>query len=611
MSSIIAIVTSFIIILFRNHHQFQCAQNSLPLCFSGLWTFFTYFVSFALCGISHALLNYSSYKHLVWLWTLNMSWDLTFGVISKKHLLLEAYCLWFLALFRLYMLHISCADILDYPLNVLPQSIVCLETISLLALKMHYSSSCFLESPYMISLPKLLLYRWHAPQHLPVWADLSTYSSRSQAIVKSASFATKSQSIPKSWWWFGFDAICCTVHIYRSTHLLQAIPVKDLLVLQLAQLLGPTALVTEGWCCADLNAESPLRLQACLLNLICHVPGHMISSSEAALTMDQRSALHFAAEAGSAVATAVLLGGASKEFGPQGHKESTADVTFRDCPPSVVSFHNHLHTQGQTSLQSRQVAATEYHWTEKWHFVSLRSILFRCQDMQRLEAVTDRGETPLARAAARGHGAVVRAPSVHWAKASAAGGLRHTWQYALITWQPLQAMFSVVSCACDRFSCCCKLDQRWSMQTALVRCAGVPGMGRGRCADRLCMWWLCRAPGCPLPCVSETWSSGPAIPCEFPHNSWRLIPICASSRDCATLIFRLSVPLSFWSLHFFALSWAINQLQPFGSKNQRECRGSHSGEQGAIWPKQWCFGKKILVVRCCSFNAFCASSNPS
>lgn len=91
----------------------------------------------------------------------------------------------------------------------------------------------------------------------------------------------------------------------------------------------------------------------------------MISSSEAALTMDQRSALHFAAEAGSAVATAVLLGGASKEFGPQGHKESTADVTFRDCPPSVVSFHNHLHTQGQTSLQSRQVAATEYHWTEK------------------------------------------------------------------------------------------------------------------------------------------------------------------------------------------------------------------------------------------------------
>ena len=38
---------------------------------------------------------------------------------------------------------------------------------------------------------------------------------------------------------------------------------------------------------------------------------------------------------------------------------------------------------------------------------------FRCQDMQRLEAVTDRGETPLARAAARGHGAVVRAPSVH------------------------------------------------------------------------------------------------------------------------------------------------------------------------------------------------------
>ena len=29
------------------------------------------------------------------------------------------------------------------------------------------------------------------------------------------------------------------------------------------------------------------------------------------------------------------------------------------------------------------------------------------EDLQRLEAVTDRGETPLARAAARGHGAVV------------------------------------------------------------------------------------------------------------------------------------------------------------------------------------------------------------
>lgn len=36
---------------------------------------------------------------------------------------------------------------------------------------------------------------------------------------------------------------------------------------------------------------------------------------EAALTVDQRSALHFAAESGAAVATAVLLGGASKEFG--------------------------------------------------------------------------------------------------------------------------------------------------------------------------------------------------------------------------------------------------------------------------------------------------------
>ncbi len=33
--------------------------------------------------------------------------------------------------------------------------------------------------------------------------------------------------------------------------------------------------------------------------------------------MDQRSVLHFAAEAGSAVATAVLLGPASKEFGSQ------------------------------------------------------------------------------------------------------------------------------------------------------------------------------------------------------------------------------------------------------------------------------------------------------
>lgn len=30
------------------------------------------------------------------------------------------------------------------------------------------------------------------------------------------------------------------------------------------------------------------------------------------------------------------------------------------------------------------------------------------QDRRNLEAVTDRGETPLARAAARGHGAVVR-----------------------------------------------------------------------------------------------------------------------------------------------------------------------------------------------------------
>lgn len=184
ISSILAIVTSFIIILFQSHHQFQCAQNSSLLCFSGLWTFFTYFVSFDLCGISHVLLNYSSYKHHVWLWTLNMSWDLTFGVISKKHLLLEAYCPSFLALFSLYPLHISYPDILDYPANVLPQSIVCLETISLLALKMQYPSSCFLESPDMISLPKLLLYRWHAPQHLPVWADLSTYSSRSQTIVK-------------------------------------------------------------------------------------------------------------------------------------------------------------------------------------------------------------------------------------------------------------------------------------------------------------------------------------------------------------------------------------------------------------------------------------------
>ncbi|CAK9045675.1 Putative membrane protein [Durusdinium trenchii] len=38
--------------------------------------------------------------------------------------------------------------------------------------------------------------------------------------------------------------------------------------------------------------------------------------TKAALTLDQRSVLHFAAEAGSAVATAVLLGGATKEPGP-------------------------------------------------------------------------------------------------------------------------------------------------------------------------------------------------------------------------------------------------------------------------------------------------------
>lgn len=125
MPSIIAIVASFIIILFRNHHQFQCAQNSSPLCFSGLWTFFTYFVSFDLCGISHVLLNYSSYKHHVWLWTLNMSWDLTFGVISKKHLLLEAYCPSFLALFRLYTLHTW--DIISWHIGL---SFECFTTIN-------------------------------------------------------------------------------------------------------------------------------------------------------------------------------------------------------------------------------------------------------------------------------------------------------------------------------------------------------------------------------------------------------------------------------------------------------------------------------------------------
>lgn len=143
------------------------------------------------------------------------------------------------------------------------------------------------------------------------------------------------------------------------------------------------------------------------------------------------------------------------------------------------------------------------------------------------------------------------------------------------------------------------------MQTALVRCAGVPGMGRGRC-DVVAMW-CSRLPSTLRVGNLVQWSSNPL---RVSHNSWRLIPICASSRDCATLIFRLSVPLSFWSLHFFALSWAINQLQPFGSKNQRECRGSHSEEQGAIWPKQWCFGKKILVVRCCWFNAFFCKFEP-
>lgn len=69
----------------------------------------------------------------------------------------------------------------------------------------------------------------------------------------------------------------------------------------------------------------------------------------AALTVDQRSVLHFAAESGAAVATAVLLGKAARE----------------SEKPSK-------------------------------------------QDLHRLEAVTDRGETPLARAAARGHGAVVQ-----------------------------------------------------------------------------------------------------------------------------------------------------------------------------------------------------------
>lgn len=44
---------------------------------------------------------------------------------------------------------------------------------------------------------------------------------------------------------------------------------------------------------------------------------HVVSDCypKAALTVDQRTALHFAAESGAAVATAVLLGGASKEFG--------------------------------------------------------------------------------------------------------------------------------------------------------------------------------------------------------------------------------------------------------------------------------------------------------
>ena len=41
----------------------------------------------------------------------------------------------------------------------------------------------------------------------------------------------------------------------------------------------------------------------------------LLSFSEAALTVDQRSVLHFAAESGSAVATAVLLGNAAREFG--------------------------------------------------------------------------------------------------------------------------------------------------------------------------------------------------------------------------------------------------------------------------------------------------------
>ena len=42
---------------------------------------------------------------------------------------------------------------------------------------------------------------------------------------------------------------------------------------------------------------------------------HLLSLSEAALTVDQRSVLHFAAESGAAVATAVLLGKAAREFG--------------------------------------------------------------------------------------------------------------------------------------------------------------------------------------------------------------------------------------------------------------------------------------------------------